>query len=228
MSVTQHPGHRHFDVLMTVFVAVLLTSNVASVKFVVLGPLTFDGGTLLFPVAYILGDVLTEVYGYRQAQRAIWTGFFCAALMVAVFALVGALPPAPDWDAQDAYARILGATPRIVLGSLVAYLAGSFSNAYILARIKVLMQGRHLWVRTIASTLVGELIDTLLFVVIAFYGQIQLGLLISVIVSNYIFKVSLEVLATPGTYAVSNWLKRVEGEDHFDHDLRLLPFRRRK
>ncbi|MHB9034946.1 MAG: queuosine precursor transporter, partial [Anaerolineae bacterium] len=149
-------GFRFFDLVMAAFVAVILISNVASSKFVVFGPFTFDGGTLLFPVSYIFGDILTEVYGYRGARRVIWTGFIAAGLMAGVFMVVGALPSAPGWNNQQAYEAILGTTPRIVLGSLVAYWAGSFSNAFIMAKVKVLTNGRWLWMRTISSTLVGE------------------------------------------------------------------------
>ncbi|MFH1086762.1 MAG: queuosine precursor transporter, partial [Chloroflexota bacterium] len=153
-AASQRRAWRYFDLVMAAFVAVLLISNVASAKIVRLGPFSFDGGTLLFPLSYIFGDILTEVYGYARARRVIWAGFAAAAVMAAVFALVGALPPAAGWDRQSAYQAILGVTPRIVAGSLVAYWAGSFSNAWVLARLKLLTRGRWLWSRTIASTLV--------------------------------------------------------------------------
>jgi uncharacterized integral membrane protein (TIGR00697 family) len=210
---------------MALFVAVLLISNVASSKILQLGPFTFDGGTLLFPISYIFGDILTEVYGYQRSRRVIWAGFGSAVLMVIVFAIVGALPPAEGWENQAAYEAILGTTPRIVLGSLIAYFAGEFSNSYTLAKMKVLTQGRWLWTRTIASTLVGEGIDTVLFVTIAFAGTMPWLLFWSIIVSNYIFKVGLEVIMTPATYRITNYLKKTENEDVYDTDTDFNPFK---
>jgi hypothetical protein len=224
MSVAR-ASYRYFDLIMAFFVAVLLISNVASTKIMQLGPFTFDGGTLLFPVSYIFGDILTEVYGYRRSRRVIWTGFACAALMAGVLAVVGALPPAPGWENQEAYMAILGTTPRIVLGSLVAYFAGEFSNSYTLARLKIATQGRWLWMRTIGSTLVGEGVDTLLFVTIAFAGLYPAALFWSIIVSNYVFKVGIEVVMTPVTYRVANFLKRAEHEDVYDIGTDFNPFK---
>lgn len=219
-----HP-YRYFDLIMALFVAVLLTSNIASSKILDLGPLTFDGGTLLFPISYIFGDILTEVYGYRRSRRVIWVGFACAAMMAGVLALVGALPPAEGWQHQDAYEAILGTTPRIVLGSLIAYFAGEFSNSYTLARMKILTHGRWLWTRTIGSTLVGEGVDTFLFVTIAFAGTLPWPLFWSIIVSNYVFKVGLEAAFTPITYRVTGFLKREENQDVYDTDTDFNPFR---
>jgi len=218
-------GYRYFDLVMATFVAVLLISNVASSKILDLGPFTFDGGTILFPISYIFGDILTEVYGYSRSRRVIWIGFGCAALMALVFAIVGALPPAEGWGGQEAYMAILGQTPRIVLGSLIAYFAGEFSNSYTLAKMKVFTQGRWLWSRTIGSTIVGQGVDTLLFVLIAFYGLYTPSLLSSIIISNYLFKTGFEALATPLTYQVVNSLKRAENEDYYDVDTDFNPFR---
>ena len=217
-------SYRYFDLIMALFVAVLLISNIASAKILQLGPLTFDGGTLLFPLSYIFGDILTEVYGYRRSRRVIWVGFFSAALMAATLALVGRLPPAAGWTGQDAYQAILGTTPRIVLGSLIAYWAGEFSNSYTLARLKVATRGRWLWARTIGSTVVGEGVDTLLFVLIAFAGTLPTELLIGIMVSNYLFKTGLEVIMTPVTYHVVGFLKSTENEDHFDRQTSFNPF----
>jgi uncharacterized integral membrane protein (TIGR00697 family) len=217
--------YRYFDFVMVLFVAVLIISNVASSKILLLGPFTFDGGTILFPISYIFGDILTEVYGYSRSRRVIWSGFFCTALMALVLAIVGMLPPAPGWDHQEAYMTILGITPRIVLGSLIAYFSGEFSNSYILAKMKIWTRGRWLWTRTIASTIVGEGVDTLLFVLIAFYGVLSSSLLISVIISNYVFKVGVEACATPVTYAITNFLKRAENEDYYDYHTDFNPFR---
>ena len=218
-------GYRYFDLITALFVAVLLISNVASSKILRLGPFTFDGGTLLFPISYIFGDILTEVYGYRRSRRVIWTGFACAGLMAGVFALVGALPPADGWQYQDAYEAILGTTPRIVLGSLIAYFAGEFSNSYTLAKMKILTEGRWLWTRTIGSTLVGEAVDTVLFVTIAFAGTLPWPLFWSVVLSNYVFKVGLEAAMTPVTYQVTAFLKRTEQEDVYDTDTDFNPFK---
>lgn len=225
MTTSQRVGYRYLDLVTVGFVAVLTISNIASTKFVSIGPLSFDGGTLLFPIAYILGDVVTEVYGYQRARRVIWMGFGATALMAATLALVGALPPAEGWDHQAAYRAILGATPRIVLGSLVAYWAGSFANAWLMAKLKVATKGRLLWLRTISSTLLGEGVDTLLFVLIAFWGTLPPSLVWTVILSNYTFKCVLEIAVTPLTYQVVNGIKRAEGEDHFDYDTQFSPFR---
>ncbi len=217
--------YRYFDLIMAAFVAVLLISNIASSKILDLGPFTFDGGTLLFPISYLFGDILTEVYGYRKSRRVIWVGFGSATLMAGVLALVGALPPAQGWDHQSAYQAILGATPRIVAGSLIAYFCGEFSNSFTLAKMKVLTQGRWLWTRTIGSTLIGEGVDTLLFVTIAFAGTLPWDLFWSVVLSNYLFKVGLETLMTPATYRIVAFLKRAEQEDVYDVDTDFNPFK---
>lgn len=217
--------YRYFDLVMVSFVAVLMISNVASAKIVALGPFTFDGGTILFPLSYIFGDILTEVYGYARSRRVIWAGFGAAALMALILWVVGVMPAAADWPHQQAYLAILGVTPRIVVGSLAAYFAGEFTNSWVLAKMKVLTRGRWLWSRTIASTLVGEGVDTLLFVLIAFYGALPGALLGAVIASNYVFKCGVEALFTPITYRVVNALKRAEREDYYDIHTNFNPFR---
>lgn len=223
-------SYRYFDLVMAAFVAVLLISNVASAaKIVTFGVpfLTFDGGTLLFPLSYIFGDILTEVYGYRRSRRVIWTGFFCTALMSLVLWIVGRIPAEAEWAArvgQQAYDAVLGAAPRIVLASLVAYFAGEFSNSYVLAKMKLLTRGRWLWARTIGSTLVGEAIDTLLFVGIAFAGTMSWQVLASICLSNYLFKTGVEALMTPATYRVVGLLKRAENEDFYDYGTDFNPF----
>jgi len=228
---TQHSAngdqkaYRYFDLVTAAFVAVILISNVASSKFLVLGPFTFDGGTLLFPVSYIFGDILTEVYGYRNARRVIWAGFTAAALMAGAFALVGVLPSAPGWTKQEAYTAILGTTPRIVLGSLVAYWAGSFSNAFIMAKVKLLTNGRWLWMRTISSTLVGEGIDSVLFILVAFIGTLPASTLWAGIASNYVFKCGIEAAMTPVTYWIVRVLKRAENLEIYDCLTDFNPFR---
>ena len=216
--------YRYIDLVMAAFVAVLLISNIASTKIVAFGPLSFDGGTLLFPLAYIFGDVLTEVYGYRRSRRVIWTGFFWLVMTALVLAIVDWLPPAADWSAQDAFHAILGQTPRIVAASLLAYFAGEFSNSFVLAKMKLATEGRWLWARTIGSTLVGEGVDTVVFVLVAFLGVLPNELVWAVLVSNYVFKVGVEVVFTPVTYAVVNFLKRAEREDYYDRDTDFNPF----
>lgn len=218
-------SYRHLDTITVLFVAVLLISNIASSKITTLGWFTFDAGTLLFPLSYIFGDILTEVYGYKRSRKTIWLGFVCAALMSVVLIIVGMLPAAADWGNQDAYNKILGLTPRIVLASLIAFWCGSFSNSFILAKIKVLTAGKWLWLRTIGSTIVGELIDSALFVVVAFAGLMPTAALITIIISNYLFKTGVEVLFTPVTYKVVGWLKRKEHEDYFDKDTDFNPFK---
>lgn len=215
----------YFDIIMALFVAVLIISNIAATKILKLGPFTFDGGTILFPLSYIFGDILTEVYGYKRARRVIWTGFFCTFLMAAILMIVGKLTPAADWPFQDAYMAILGMTPRIVLASLIAYLAGEFSNSFSLAKIKIATKGKWLWLRTISSTVLGQGVDTLLFVVIAFAGIFPTSLLVVMIVSNYIFKVGVEVAITPLTYKVVGFLKRKEGVDVYDVKTNFNPFK---
>ncbi|MFZ2975378.1 MAG: queuosine precursor transporter [Candidatus Moraniibacteriota bacterium] len=215
---------KYFDVIMAVFVAVLLISNIASTKILVFWKFTFDGGTLLFPLSYIFGDILTEVYGYKRSRKVIWTGFFCAGLMSLILIIVNILPPASDWPYQEAFNNILGLAPRIVLASLIAYFAGEFSNSYILAKIKIWMAGKKLWIRTILSTLVGELVDTSFFILIAFYGTLPNELLLTIFVSNYIFKCAVEILFTPVTYLAVNFLKKNENEDYYDYDTNFNPF----
>ncbi len=217
-------SYRHLDTITAFFVAVLLISNIASTKLLALGPFTFDGGTILFPLSYIFGDILTEVYGYQRSRKVIWLGFISALVMSLVFILVGALPAAGDWPYQPAYDQILGTTPRIITASLIAYFAGEFTNSYILAKLKVAMQGQQLWIRTIGSTLVGQVVDTGLFVVIAFGGSVPGEALIAILVSNYVFKCLVEILFTPATYWITGWLKQEEQADVYDIDTNFNPF----
>jgi uncharacterized integral membrane protein (TIGR00697 family) len=209
---------------------VLLISNIASTKILGftlpgLGDLPLDGGTLLFPLAYIFGDVLTEVYGYKRSRRVIWTGFFWLALMVVLLTIVDALPSSSAWGLGDSFHAILGQTPRIVIGSLIAYFAGEFSNSFVLAKMKIGTQGRWLWARTIGSTLIGEGLDTVLFVLIAFGGTMPNPDVAKLMATNYVFKVGVEVLFTPVTYQVVSFLKRAEHEDYYDRDTDFNPFR---
>lgn len=216
--------YRYVDLVTAAFVAVLIVSNIASSKILLLGPFTFDGGTILFPLAYIFGDILTEVYGYARSRRVVWTGFALLVLTAAVLALVDGLPPAPDWELQEGFHAVLGQTPRIVAASLIAYWVGEFANSFVLAKLKLLTRGRWLWLRTIGSTLIGEGLDTAVFLAVAFLGVLPPDLLGAVLVSNYVFKVGVEVLFTPITYRVVGELKRREAEDYYDWNTDFSPF----
>ena len=230
-------SYRYFDLIMAIFVTVLLVSNVASsAKIVDLGfsvagvRMAFDAGTILFPISYIFGDILTEVYGYRRSRRAIWTGFFCLAAASLVFFIVSRMPGEATWQGyagDAAYAAILGgmSTGGIVLGSLAGYWSGEFTNSVVLARMKVLTEGRWLWTRTIGSTLVGELVDTVVFVSVAsLFGVFPWSLFLTLTVTNYPFKVAVEAMMTPLTYAAVNGLKKAETEEVFDRGTNFNPF----
>lgn len=206
------------------FTAVLLISNTVAVKITQIGPFTFDAATLLFPLAYIFGDLLTEVYGYKTTRKIVRYAIYSQIVMALVYAAVQYLPAAHFWDAQNSYESILGVVPRIVLASLVAFFAGELANAYILSRMKVRSAGKHLWKRTIGSTVVGQAIDTVLFVGIAFLGTMTMPELYAMLVSNYIFKVAYEVLATPLTYFAVTQLKKHEQIDVYDTDINYNPF----
>ncbi|OIQ58503.1 hypothetical protein MOTE_18730 [Moorella thermoacetica] len=216
--------YKLFPFVMVAFVVVLLLSNTVAVKVVKFGPFFFDGAVILFPISYIFGDILTEVYGYRRSRVVVWTGFIACLFMSFVYWLVGILPTATPWGGQEAYQRILGQTPKIVMASLVAFFCGEFTNSYILAKLKIFTQGRWLWIRTIGSTIGGQLVDTTLFITIAFAGIMPETVLLRMIMTNYLFKTTYEVLATPLTYAVTAWLKRVENEDYYDFQTNFNPF----
>lgn len=233
------PNYRYYDLVMAVFVTVLLVSNLlSSAKIVDIGlgsigslAFIFDAGTIVFPISYIFGDVLTEVYGYKRSRRVIWTGFGASALMACCVWLVGLLPGEAYWKdstGQTAYDAILGGIPTLIVASLAAYLAGEFLNSFVLAKLKVATEGRFLWARTISSTLVGQGADSTIFIAIAtllrapgFVPEIMLSL----IATNYILKVGIEVLMTPLTYQVVNALKRAENEDYYDRDTDFNPFK---
>lgn len=216
---------KYLDVIGMAFVAVLLVSNIAAQKLFACGPFTFTTGIIIFPVAYIFGDILTEVYGYARSRRVIWVGFVANLFMVVILAVAVWLPPADGWPFQDQFATTLGMVPRVVVASMVGYWAGEFSNSYVLARMKLWTEGRHLWMRTISSTVVGEGVDTFLFVVVAFAGVLPAGVLVSAGLAGYIFKVLYEIAITPVTYVVVGALKRLEGVDVFDRETNFNPFR---
>lgn len=218
---------RYYDMLVSAFVAVLLISNLVAPKLVELGPFLLSGAQLLFPLTYIFGDIFTEVYGYAGSRRAIWNGFFATGLLTVIGMIIVALPPAPGWAHQEAYATVLGFVPRLAVASLIAYWAGEFSNSFVMARMKVLTEGRFLWMRTIGSTVVGQAVDTVLVMVIAFAGIYSTSEIIRLIISGYVGKVVYEAAATPVTYLVVNRLKRAEGVDIIDSDTDFNPFRAR-
>ena len=230
--------YRFFDLIMAVFVTVLVVSNIASsAKIVDWGfslfgrlPMAFDAGTILFPISYIFGDILTEVYGYKQSRRVIWVGFGCLALSAFIFWIVRVMPGEVTWQGyagDDAYNAILGgmSTGGIVLASLAGYWTGEFTNSFILAKMKVLTEGRWLWARTIGSTIFGQLVDTVMFVVIASaFGVFPWSLFLTLTVTNYLFKCAVEALMTPVTYGVVDALKRAENEDYYDRGTNFNPF----
>jgi len=213
-----------FVIIACLFVTSLLLSNIIAGKLITIGGVILPGAVILFPLAYIIGDILTEVYGYNRTRMVIWTGFACNILMVGVFFLVMAIPSPGFFEAEGAFATVLGMTPRIVLASLVAYLVGEFSNAAILSRMKILTRGKWLWTRTIGSTLVGEGLDTIIFITICFIGTVPNAVLMQMMLYQYLFKVAFEFVATPLTYAVVGWLKRTEGVDTYDHGVSYNPF----
>jgi uncharacterized integral membrane protein (TIGR00697 family) len=210
---------------MAAFVCVLLCSNlIGASKVATLGGFSFGAGVLFFPISYIFGDVLTEVYGYAKARRVVWAGFGSMVFASFMSWIVLALPPAQGWPNQAAFETVFAATPRIVVGSIVAFFCGEFCNSYVLAKMKVATKGRFLWMRTIGSTIVGEGVDSLIFYPVAFYGLWTNDLLVTVMVSNYFIKVGWEAVITPFTYLAVNALKRAEHEDHYDYHTDFNPF----
>ena len=219
---------RYYDFVMAAFVAVLLLSNViGAAKLSAVGGYVFGAGILFFPISYVLGDVLTEVYGYARARRVIWVGFAALVFMAFMSWAVVAMPPAPGWPNQGAYEAVFGAVPRIVLASITAFWAGEFVNSYVLARMKLWTGGRILWTRTIGSTVFGQGVDSLIFYPIAFAGIWSNEQLLAVMLTNWGLKVAWEALLTPVTYVVVGALKRAEGMDVFDEDTDFTPFKAR-
>lgn len=214
-----------FVLIVAIFITSLITANIIAVKIIDVWGLILPAGTIIFPVSYIFGDVLTEVYGYSRARRVIWLGFFCNLLTVIAITIAQALPSASFWQGQNAFEQILGYTPRLLLASFIAYLIGEFANSFVLAKMKIVTQGRWLWTRTIGSTIVGEGLDSLVFISIAFIGTIPGNGLFSAILTQWILKTVYEVLATPLTYSIINFLKRAEGIDVFDHATNFNPLK---
>lgn len=218
----------HYDLILAAFVSMLLISNLSATKLVAFGPIITDGGAVLFPLIYIINDLLTEVYGYKHARRAIWTGFGIMLLAIVTFTIVRFLPAAAEYTDQAAFEAVLGFFPRIVVASLVAYLFGSFVNAFILAKLKVATKGKHLWLRLIGSTVAGELLDTTIFALIAFGGILGgLDMLLFILV-GWGFKTGVEIVMLPITYRAVAWLKRKENVDVYDKHTNFSPLGMRK
>ncbi len=216
---------RYLDALTTTFVVILLVSNLVAQKVVRIGPVSTSGAMLLFPITYIFGDIFTEIYGYAASRRAIWLGFFGTALLYTISAIVIALPSDPQFHNQQAFITVFSILPRILIASLAAFWAGEFANSYTMAKLKLITKGRWLWTRTVGSTVVGQAVDTTLVIVITFAGTFTAGKLFQMIWQGYLLKVTYEVLATPLTYLVVNWLKRAEHVDTFDTQTNFNPFR---
>jgi hypothetical protein len=208
-----------FMIIAVIYVACLLLSNlIAGKMWAVTGSITLPAAVILFPITYIFGDVFTEVYGFKKARIIIWLGFGCSFFAVLVYLITIALPHPGFWEGQEAYKTVLGTTPRVAIASFVGYLFGEFSNSVVLSKLKVATQGKNLWIRTILSTLVGEGLDSIIFVMISFWGTMDNSTVLHMILYQYLFKVCYEVLFTPLTYAAVNWIKGQEGVDHFDYD----------
>jgi len=215
---------RYLELLTSVFIVVLLISNLVAQKICAFGSLRLSGAQLLFPLTYIFGDIFTEVYGYGASRRAIWLGFFSSGLMALLGLLIVQLPAAPEWHNQEAFATIFNFVPRLVAASLIAFWCGEFANSYVMAKMKILTGGRHLWTRTVGSTVAGQAVDTALVMFLAFGGTEPVRTIVSLIVSGYAAKVLYEVAMTPVTYAIVNFLKRREGIDTFDIGTNFSPF----
>lgn len=223
-------NYRYYELVMVGFVAVYLCSNLigpakaAQIELPLFGAFTFGAGVLFFPLSYVFGDILTEVYGYARARKVIWAGFGAMLFAAIMASVVVALPPANGWPNQSAYETVFGQTPRIVAASMVAYFCGEFVNSYVLAKMKIAAEGRRMGVRFVVSTVFGEGIDSLLFYPIAFYGVWGNDLLVSVMAAQWGLKVLVEVVMLPVTIAVVKMLKRAEAEDYYDHDTQFTPF----
>jgi len=223
MGTPQEGYSKWFIIVTAIFTTSLIVANIIAVKLISVFGFVVPAAIIIFPISYIAGDVLTEVYGYSKARQVIWLGFFCNAITVAAIWCGQMLPAAPFWHGQEAYEQILGYTPRLLAASLVAYLVGEFTNSMVLAKMKIATKGRWLWTRTIGSTLVGQGVDSLMFISLAFLGTVPLSSLASIIVTQWLGKSLYETVATPLTYAVVNFLKHAEGIDVYDYQTNFNP-----
>ena len=225
MTTAPRRTYRYYDLVMASFVTVLLCANlIGASKIATLFGFTFGAGVLFFPISYVFGDVLTEVYGYARARKVVWAGFGALLFASLMSAIVLAFPPAPGWPNQAAFETVFGGTPRIAMASLVAYFAGEFTNSFVLAKMKIASEGRHLWARTIGSTIAGEAVDSAIFYPLAFLGVWSGAQVVAVMISNYAIKVAWEAVMTPFTYRIVGFLKRAENEDYYDRGTNFTPF----
>lgn len=215
---------QRFVIICAIYVTCLLMSNLIAGKMMALGSITLPAAVILFPITYIFGDVFTEVYGFKNARIIIWVGFACSFFAVVVYMITIALPYPDFWTNQEAYATVLGTTPRVFAASLIGYLFGEFSNSMIISKLKVITKGKRLWMRTILSTVVGEAFDSIIFIVISFWGTMENAVLLQMILFQYLFKVCYEVVLTPATYVFVGWLKKKEEIDVYDHDVKYKVF----
>ena len=223
--MTERRTYKYYDLVMASFVTVLLCSNViGAAKIVEIRGFTFGAGILFFPLSYIFGDILTEVYGYARARKVVWAGFAALAFASGMSWVIVKLPPAQGWELQEAYEIAFGGTWRISMCSILAFWCGEFSNSYVLAKMKIWTEGKMLWTRTIGSTLVGELVDSLIFYPLAFYGVWTNQQIVTVTIMNYLLKSGWEVVNTPVTYKIVNFLKKAEDEDYYDRATNFSPF----
>jgi uncharacterized integral membrane protein (TIGR00697 family) len=218
------PHFKYMDSLVTLFVVILVISNIMGQKICAFGPLRVSGAQVLFPITYIFGDIFTEVYGYAASRKAIWFGFFASLLLSIMSIFCVLLPAAPEWPNQKAFATVFYTVPRLVVASLLAYWCGEFANSYTLAKMKILTDGKHLWMRTIGSTLVGQAADSVIVMFVGFYGVVPVSTIVRLIISGYLAKVIYEAVMTPLTYLVVDFLKRKEKVDHFDYKTDFNPF----
>lgn len=222
MPETRHS--QYFVIVAVLFVTCLIVANIIIVKLISFGPIILPAGIIIFPFNYIFGDILTEVYGYRQARRVIWLGFMCNFVAIVAFWVAGQLPGAPNWEAQTAYERILGSTPRFLAASFLAYIAAEFANSFVLAKMKIWTGGKWLWSRTIGSTIIGQGLDTAIFLSVAFWGTMPVNVLAFIVLNHWMAKTTYEALATPLTYGIVTYLKKKEGIDAYDYQTNFNPF----
>lgn len=235
-TLVQRREFRYYDLLVHVFVVVLLVSNLVAQKLCAIGPFTIggmefgpfliSGAQILFPITYIFGDIFVEVYGYSASRRAIWIGFFSAALLALMAQITTSLPAAPEFQNQEAFEQVFGFVPRVLAASLIAYWCGEFANAFVMSKMKIWTEGKYLWTRTVGSTVVGQLIDTVIVITIVFIGIHSFPTMLNLMFTGYVAKVLYEAAATPVTYWVVNSLKRAEGVDVYDEGVNFNPFRR--
>jgi len=218
-------NYRYYSIITGLFCSCIVISNILDTKFFHIGQTAFPGGIIIFPIVYVFGDIFTEVYGFAQSRKAIWTGFFSLLLLVLTLEITRRLPAAPFWNDQKAFDTILGRVPRIVIASVTAYFIGEFVNSFTIAKLKIIQNGKSMSLRFIASTIVGQAVDTSVFIIIAFYGAMEIGEMLQVFLSAWLFKIAWEVIALPISLPFVKWLKKTENEDYFDVKTNFSPFK---